>query len=209
MANKTYALTTRDRIKDILGITNNDQDDLISAFIYVVTDYIEKRCGRRFQQATHTQEIYDGETVTKAVREHLMLKNAPVTEGSISSFQFDNGTPSTPNWVDFGADDFKLDPDLGVIYMDTNLPEGKRNIRVTYEGGYAFDFTNSLEDTHELPLDITGACERMVVNLYKRRASEGKTSEGFEASTITWGSEVIDPLTNRIIQMYRRSEFIA
>ena len=206
MANKLYGLTTKKRIKDIMGLNKDVFDDYLDGLIYSVTDYIERRTGRKFLRTTYSNEVYDGETITGAYKQHLLLKNAPVI-GSITSFEYDTGTPGTSNWVAFNVNDYKLDPNLGVVYV--NLPQGKRNIRISYTAGYLMDFTNSLEDTHTLPLDISSVCERMVINLFKRRESEGSSSEGFETSTVTWNNEIIDPMSNRVIQMFRRSNFIA
>jgi hypothetical protein len=59
-----------------------------------------------------------------------------------------------------------------------------------------------------LPADIVEVCEQAVVRIFKRRESEGKSSEGFQESTITWAKNVFTDEDLATIRNYRRGYYL-
>lgn len=271
------ALTTKARVKSRLGIEVTSFDDLLDSLILAVTARIETMTSRRFIQATYTHELHDGSDPFGSRRKFLVIKNAPVQ--TVSSFQYNAGSNSSPDWTDFDQDDYTLDAQAGVIHVPRGLPIGSRNIRVTYTGGFSgysigvdnfwiFDvaptgtvdgsnrtftlpeaasqvivyadglreassnvtftaggdeFTlaagrapastiaadyvreNAAEEAdYYLPEELVDLCERAVSKLFKKRESEGRASETFQESSITWERAIFSDEDLRVIREYRR-----
>lgn len=196
-----YALTTKTRVKDRLTITGTNFDALLDRLISATTDFIEGECGgRRFKKTTYTSEIY---SVHARKQEYILLKQAPVSV--LTSAQYRAGTPSTPNWTNFIADEFELleDGKSGLVRIYGGAPYGVNAVRFTYDAGYLIDFASEVPPNHTLPQDLTDLCERLVIKLFKKRESEGKQSEGFEGGSVTW-KELLDESDQAIIARYRR-----
>lgn len=91
-----YALTTLERVKGILSITDPSWDSVLSRYVNSVTDYIERSCGKtglekypndgHFALKTYTREVY---SVRGTRQNRLVLKNAPVfyaiTAGNVAA----------------------------------------------------------------------------------------------------------------------------
>ncbi len=202
-----HALTTLQRIKDRIGITNANFDSLLIRLINSITDYIENQCGgRRFARQTITNELY---SVYQHKQEYLVLKQAPVI--ILSSFQFSVSIPPTSGktWQNFLASQFELveDGKSGLIRVYGGLYKGTNIIRVTYDAGYLIDWANAGNTTHTLPADLTDLCERLVIKIFKRRESEGKKQEGINQSQISW-SDKLNQEDEDVINRYRRVPII-
>lgn len=203
MASVDYGLTTTARVKNRLGITSSGFDTLIKRLIYGVTDRIEKMTDRRFKRATYTNEVYNGEDILEAQKRFIIVKNAPIS--TISSFQYDSGDNITPNWTDFIATDYDSLNDSGIIRVYQSVPSGLQNIRISYTGGYLIDFDNEFDDSsHTLPYDISEVCERVVVKLFKKREAEGRSSETFDTSSITYDADLFSKEDMSVINSYKR-----
>ncbi|MCR2833481.1 hypothetical protein [Parerythrobacter lacustris] len=64
---------------------------------------------------------------------------------------------------------------------------------------------NAAEDSDlYLPADLTEMCEEAVVRIFKRRDSEGRLSETFQESSITWSRSIFTDEDLRTIRNYRR-----
>lgn len=201
-----YALTTKERVKARTEMTATALDTVIETFIASFTSFIEMACnGRRFFETTYTNEIYSGSDMSSnpAPKKFLILKNAPVT--SITKIEYNNGSISTPNWVQYTAEEYQI-LENGIVKV--NLPSGFNNVRVTYVAGYKIDFANVYDNTkHTLPFEVTNLCEKMTIKAIKKRESEGKSQETLRDSTIIWGP-LMEPEDNTVIANYRRSQFI-
>lgn len=273
-----YALTTKARVKTRLGLTSTGFDDLLDTLILAVTDRMERMANRRFMLSTWTNELYDGVDPYDTRRTTLILKNAPVA--NIASIEYKSGFNSNPTWTPYTVDDYDTDLDAGILYF-VRLPDGRRNIRVTYTAGYSgysigivmvwvfnatptgtVDRTNRVftlpvsasqvvvyadgvrvapeNYTHaadtitfdegaqpystisvdylpavadggsypNLPMDIVEVCEEAVVRLFKKRESEGRSSETFQESSITWEKDVFTRENVATIKNFRRSSFL-
>lgn len=72
------------------------------------------------------------------------------------------------------------------------------------------DYVNaSLEsDDPTLPADLVEVCEAVTVRIFKRRDSDGRTSESFQESSITWTEGVFTKEDRITVMNYRRSSFL-
>lgn len=271
------ALTTISRVKDRLDITGTTHDDLFTNLILGVTARIQQMTGRRFIQATYTNELHDGGDGFGSRRVFLIPKNAPLQ--SVSSVQYKLGPNSAPSWTTISSDDYDVDLVSGIIRFHYPLPDGFQNIRITYTGGfsgYSFGISNfwffnvtptgtvngsnrtftlpeaasqiivyadgvrevaanvtftagtdtftlatgrapdttiavdyvrsvpSSDADYHLPADLVDVCERAVIYLFKKRQSEGRASESFGESSITWQDTMFRKDDLATIRNYRR-----
>lgn len=199
----SYALTTLQRVKDRIGITNTNFDTLLTRLINAMTDHIESQCGgRRFAKQTITNELY---SIYQDKQEYLVLKQAPVI--TVTSFQYSVSIPPTSGktWQNFLGSQYELieDGKSGIIRIYNGIYRGTNIIRVTYDAGYLIDWANFGSNTHSLPADLTDLCERMVVKIFKRRESEGKEREGLNQSVIIW-TDKMSAEDEDTINRYRR-----
>ena len=271
------ALTTKERIKDRLQITAATFDDLFARLILGITARIETMTGRRFIQATYTNELHDACDLYGTRRQFLILKNGPVQ--TVDSVQYNAGTELYPNWTDFNRDDYTLDLKQGIIRFFSAMPRGYQNIRVTYTGGFSgysigvnnfwffnvtptgtvdgsnatytlpeeatqiivyadgarlaaanvsfvegadtFSILNGFQpystiavdylrlnaagdSDYFLPEELVEVCEEAVVRIFKKRDSEGRSSETFGESSIAWMKSVFTTEDLATIRNYRR-----
>lgn len=125
-----------------MKISTTDFDTLFANLILSVTARIEKICNREFMLDTYTNELHDGSDLYGSGRTILIARNAPIS--SVASVQYKAGTNTTPNWTNFNADTYDVDEASGMIYFDSPLPQGRRNIRITYTAGWdGFDVSTS------------------------------------------------------------------
>lgn len=199
-----YALTTKERVKSRLDITATTFDGLFNALISAVTARIEKMTCRRFKQTAYSQELYDGSDIYGTTLKVLVANNGPMT--ALPILEYKAGSNTDPTWYTYSENDYDVNLDLAAIYMNGTLPPGKRNVRLTYTAGYVIDFTSSYDVgvTHTLPFEITEVCEEVVIRLFKKRDSEGRSNESFQESSITWDKDVFTPENIATIRNYRR-----
>jgi hypothetical protein len=183
-----YALTTKDRIKDRLGVKSDNTgfDVLFTRLCNAVSDYIENACSIRFLETTYTDQVYS----VRNGQSFLYLRNFPVS--SVSTISYRIGLPGNPTWVSFLDNEYELleDGRQGMIkfYIYIN---GINSVKVSYVAGYKIDWANVGDLTkHTLPADLTDLAERLVVRWFKRREHEGKDSESFDRGNTNWSKEL-------------------
>jgi hypothetical protein len=199
-----YALTNKARVKARMQIDTTSFDDVIDSIIAATTNRIEQMAGRRFLATTYTDELYDGSDAYGDAQSVFILNNAPVL--SLTSIAYKTGANSSPTWVSYTEDDYDLNDHNGIVYM--KLPRGRQNVRALYQAGYLINFSDTTtvysSTQHTLPYDLTEVCEEVVVRIFKRRDSDGKQSETFNASTITWTDKIFSAEHISTINNYRR-----
>lgn len=209
MGTYNYAITNETRIKNRLGLSQTDatRDAVIKSMIYSITDFLEHSCGgRRFKRQTISNEVYDGSPLNGSVHQFIILKNAPLVEGQSITLEQKSGSYGNYSWVDITSSIKDVDYLNGIIYF--TVPIGFQNIRISYTAGYLIDFDNSYTDTaHSLPYDINDLAERLIVKLFKKRDSEGRTQESFNNSSISWGA-LLEEHDKEIIANYTRRNFV-
>ena len=55
-----YALVSLEDVKSFLGITTTTHDTLLTMIINMVTEQIETRCDRRFDDTEYEDQVYSG-----------------------------------------------------------------------------------------------------------------------------------------------------
>lgn len=150
----TIDLTTLDRAKLELGVTNNASDNLIASWIHEVSSRIASACGRTFG-LERLQETFDPsgphhwEHHYQGRSEVLRLSRWPVTE--IESI--------TVNGDLLDATEYADETQTGLVYRVTERWRGQ--IVVIYSAGY--------ELVTDLPYDIEQAC--LLLLRYRQSAS--------------------------------------
>lgn len=194
-------LTSKARVKSRIGITVADHDDVIDRMINGVSSMIESYCNRSFKRATISNEVH---SINARGMDMLMLKQAPVI--SLTSVQYRAGSPGTPAWTSYGADDVEISGDgsSGLVRMYGSFPYGTNTVRASYVAGYLIDFTD-IDDPvkHTLPADLSEICEQIVVKYFKRREHEGKLTESFNGGSIAYDREMT-PDQKMVLDRYRR-----
>lgn len=197
------ALTTWATIKTELGLADADQTNA-ERLINVASTAIEGYCGRHFDKATVTSEIY-----VATGMQRLILERTPIV--SISSIT-DDGTA-------IAASDYAIeDAALGFVWSDVGwatedeiilgsvsrreIPgSSERLLKVTYIGGYV---TPNLTGTRDLPYDIEQACIETVCSLWRRRGVDNRAAafDGQAAPVAVWG--MIPGSAIPVLNRYRR-----
>ncbi len=207
MAVVAHALTTLTRVKSRLNIVVTTFDTVLEELINSMTDWVENFCDRRFKETVYSNEVYDGGNLDGLRKKWLILKNCPVI-GSLTAFSYMAGVPSTPYWTAFLRDDYDLNNDSGVIKLFSVLPNGFRNIRVSYTAGYKIDFTAPTDPVkHTLPFDISNVVERLVIKEFKRREAVGREQEAVGDSSITW-RDGLEKEDLEVLERYKRTIFV-
>lgn len=203
---QAYALTSLKRLKARLNITATEKDATLEQMINAATGYIERYCNRRFKKSTYTNEVH---TVHARGQDMVALRQAPVV--TLTAAQYRAGTPSTPSWTSFIADQYEIagDGKSGIVRIYGGVPYGTNAVRFSYEAGYLIDFEKVTDPTyHTLPDEIVDICERLATKLWKKRDSEGQSQSSFEGGSIIW-EELMTSGDKEILNQYVRvPEFI-
>ncbi len=178
MTTIAYALTTRQKVKDYLGISGTDKDTLIDQMINGATDFIESYCGGRRFKSTNYVEIKDGG------KSKLFLNQFPVT--ALTTVEYRSGTPSNPTWNTYDADSYEQYLSEGYLCFYGKLPDIPRGMRVTYTAGYLIDFNNETSATHTLPFDLTTVCTQLAAKNVNNSQAEGIQSQSTEGQSVTF-----------------------
>lgn len=158
------SLTTRDRVKAYLNLSDTTWDTVIDDEIDAVSQAIEKHCNRTFGLATLTAEKIDGDGT-----EELQLRFPVVSITSISN----DGTSVVV------TTNYELYSSTGLVVLTdgTVWTSGRKKITITYRYGY---------DQQDLPPDIVSAATLWTM----KRFSDVKENR-IGVSSVTRGDETI------------------
>ena len=205
-----FALTTIDRVKNLLGITVTDADAILTRLVNAATDFIQGYCNEFFMETEYANELY---SIWGERQEYLMLNHGNVS--TLSSFQYRAGTPSNPNWTDFLFDQYELvEKDgngmskSGLIRIYAGfaplLYTGTNAIKATYTAGFKISWPDFGDPTkHSLPADLSSLCDDIVSRYWKKRESAGKKSESLKDSNVTW-QDFLDSFDEDVLARYSR-----
>jgi hypothetical protein len=185
-------LTTKQKVKDFLGITNVTSDTAITEIVKNTSSQIEVYCNRSFASTTYTEYIDTSKDYRK-----IWLRNFPVS--SITSLKYRDGVFSNLTWTSFNANDYLLTNEMGKLYFAYDLPERDKYIEAVYVGGYLIDFANESDITkHTLPAGLTQIATEMCANTFNLSKSSGIQSESTEGQSITYGGGNESKLNKRL-----------
>ncbi len=163
-------LTTKEKVKDALGITFNDDDSFIATLCTNVTDYIAGETQRNFDGTATLIEYYDGIGIGE-----MTLREFPIIE--VTEIAYNAGTPFAPVWYPINPANYVIYYERGTVYG--SFPKWHRNIRVTYKAGYT-----------AVPAELELLATQLVSKEYEMRHAQGKTAEIVAGTRIDWKTEL-------------------
>jgi len=198
------ALTTVHACKSFRGIPgdNQEHDDELARLIPAVQAFLELECGRTFESATVTEYYHGagsgGDTLTAAHsaptwRSSLVIARPPII--TIAGI-WDDPLRAYGSSTQLAASSYVVgDVDAGIILLDgLTFQPGLRNIKVTYQGGFATIPADLAQAAIEL---VWAAREKGVQNLVGVR-SRSVADGNVQYVNLGWGS-----LAQDIIAKYR------
>jgi len=175
------ALVTLSEVKEYLGITSTDYDDLLTTISNSVTEYFEGYCHRSFSAvSTYIQWWSIADEVTDTVR----CEYVPI----VSFIQLsDDGDK-----VD--ADNYYVDYASGLVRLKdgTFFTKGVAMVCASYTHGYS-----------SVPDDIKLAAKMAVASIFYRRKSHGIVSARLGDFAYKVSDEPIPPEVRSILSRYR------
>lgn len=170
------AMTTVAKVKSYLGITSATHDTILTELVANVTAWMTTYLDRTLLKKADGQyfeEIFDG------YDKCLLLKEYPIV--SVTSIEYNSGTQAVPVWNTVDASNYVYDAQNGYIELLAGLPNGRQNVRVRYNGGYA-----------SYPDDVELVAKQLVARMFEQRKAQGKTSEQLGTATISWNTTITD-----------------
>ena len=170
-----------------MNITDSSKDTILTHLINAATDEIERLCGRRFKQTTHTNELVSGTGSNK-----IVVRNFPITTFTILEERTDVD-PLTFETIQAG--DYYVQKDSGVIELTFDSERILDKHRATYIAGYA-----------AIPTDLEQACIAIVSDEFNARKSRGANSETLGSYSISYAKTETnaDPQVREVINRYKR-----
>lgn len=162
-------LTTLDKVKSYLNLSDTTHDDLLAALIASASEAIELYCGREFARAERT-EYHDG-SGTRA----LVLRCRPVE--SVTSLHDDPARVYNDATL-IAASRYGVYPAEGLLRLDGGaFSPGVRNVRVVYTAGYA-----------AIPPAVEQAANILVARFFQRGSQGGDAvqSESLGGYTVSY-----------------------
>lgn len=175
-------LTTTAKAKAWGRIPGSSGDALLAVLVTSCSAWIESVTSRSFSSQS-TSEIRDG-----TGGQELVLANRPV----ISMTSLTVNAVAIPAQPADGQRGYFLVGDLLCLYGAT-FTRGRKNVRVTYTGGYA-----------TVPTDIEQACNELVISAYNR-GSRGPDMESRSAGgqSHSWTLEDMPDSVRKVIARYQ------
>lgn len=176
-------LTTKDKVKSLLGITGSSDDTFIDELIANFSAFVEAVTNRKISQVSITQYFNGGET-------NIFLSNLPVI--SLTSLKQNIGTQAVPNWQTIAAGDYTIYFNTGLIRHVSVFPSGSRNIEAVYSTGFV-----------TIPDDLELLCKQLVARMFEQRRAQGKSNENIGEGGVGW-TTVLTEEQKAIISKYRK-----
>ena len=154
--------------------TKPDDFPIIEEIVYGVDRLIKNHCSRCFNKVTGTIEYLDGNGDVE-----LLLADYPVANVVLYIDADLDQTFGDEDLID--PEDYVVYPDIGLIYFAGVFPIGRRNVRATYDKGFA---------DADIPYDLKLAC-KTEVKIHYNRHQEG--SLGLESYAVAGISKKFYP----------------
>ncbi len=203
---KAYAWTTAQRLADFagLGTVTGTTQTILERVIDTGTEALERYLGRRIQETTYTNELYDGDGTNL-----LFLKQYPVNSTSSFSIQVRTSGVNEDSWDTVNSELYYVHYKEGYVESSRGLIflSQPRKYRVTYTAGYDFDNSSTfLSDTEAGDLEFV--IWKIGTTLYNNRKGEiGVKSESISDYRIEYTGLIYqDTQIREILDAYRRQE---
>jgi hypothetical protein len=188
------ALLSRSDVKTYLGITGTGSDVRIDALIPAILAFIESYCGREFEESAITEYFHGPNSV-------FILSKFPIlTIPALVLYDDWSRKWTADTLVD--TDDYYVDYEGGIIYVDYNIGQGKMTIKANYTAGFGGTEKSSIS----FPADLGQAC----IELVARKLKEGEGALGVptraipSGGTVAFGIDDILPQTKIVLDRYKR-----
>jgi len=193
-----YALTTFDMAKDHLGIPDAviTSDERIKRHINAATDMLERLTDRMLKSRTGLVDIQSGRR-----NDRILVPQWPVT--SITELWEDCDSDFTDTTKIIPSSDYRIETTsrgegIGIVLKSGKIfPNGKMNLKIVYDAGYA-----------TVPSDLEEACLFLMDFLYDIRQDRrvGTVQKGKNQENITY-LESLPLWIQDTIGRYTRAEF--
>jgi len=158
------AIITKAEVKEFLGVTETDDDDLIDDLIDRMEAEEQNRIDRQLEADDYT-DYYDGDN-----SDTLLVNNYPIN--SIASL-FDDTDRAYGAGTQIDAADIIIYSEEGKVVLDgSHFAKGNQNIKITFNAGY---------EAVDMPEEIKGALIKIVSSeyLYAKGSIEAVESDAF------------------------------
>ena len=183
------AITTTSACKAFRNIPSGtaEHDEELARLIPAVQEFLEAECGRSLSGQTSFTEYYHGDEW----RDRLLVACAPLA--SITNLWDD---PTRGYLTPISASSYAIeDADAGMIRLLDGLTfsKGLRNIKITYQGGFA----TIPADLEQAAIELVWACrEKGVHNLIGVR-SRSVADGNVQFVNLDWGSPNLAPIISK------------
>ena len=168
-----------------IPVADTSLDAIIAIFIPACETFIEEYCGRDFDVEARTQ-FFSGPTKT------LKLDHFPVdlTE-EIKIWDDSERKYEDEDLID--SDDYWVDGEKGIIYVDYEIGWLAGSIKVTYTGGIG-----------AIPDPIKVACIELVAKKIKDgpQGNLGVSSRSGEGGNVSFSTDALLPITKLALDLY-------
>lgn len=179
------ALTTLQRVKDWLGITDTKNDTVLQQLIDSCSGFIEQYLNRTILSTEYTDLIDGTGSRTQT------LRNYPIT--AVSMLMMNNVAQSILPISNFNTTGVKFEG-RQLIGQNVVFPCGKRNIYITYTAGY-----------ETVPPAIEQACVEMISMKFKNERGDrfGVSSKSLAGESITFFHGDMSSSVRTTLEQYR------
>jgi len=188
-------LITLAEVKSYLRIPTAEttEDAYITTLLKVATDFAEKFCQRKFDEAIHT-EYYDGDGKSGII----LLKQFPVV--SITSVHDDTARIFDSVTLVSSSDYAVLAEGILERIDSLCFSKGIQNIKVVYKAGW------KAGSTYEPPEDLKQAMIEIVAQKFylSDKQRQGIQNQSFEGGSVSFFIQELLPETKAVLERYRR-----
>jgi len=177
-------LATLADVKSYLSISDTTQDTLLTSLLTSADAFVKSFTGRDFEQKTYTH-LFNWKWENK-----LILKQYPVI--SLTSFKYNTGSFSVPNYVSFYIDTYKVDPEVWQIWTMFNIPKWIQNIQVIYSAWYV-----------NIPEEIKQAVIKLTATYFNWSKTDWLVSESIDWASLTYEKNSIPTDILLILNRYK------
>lgn len=188
-------LTQIDTLRDRLGITDTEDDELLAGLLAAVSAQIGQHCARTFgRTGGATFEV-------EADLPEFALDPFPVE--SITSVALKDD--ETAGWVAQTGVVWQLRGQSVIYFPGGPVGTSGQRLRVTFTGGYVLPGDTVGSGQTALPADIEQAAIEQVVHWYQNRRNLGVTSVSTANGSVSLpADQVLLPIVKSLLRPHRR-----
>lgn len=194
----TLFIATLAQMKAELGITDAQDDAVLTSWMKGLQARFEDYCERKFLRTEDCEEFHDGGTT------QVCLERFPVE--SISSIRVDLDR-EFPASTELDAVDYVVNLKRGSIFYTVSeipWPAGRQSIRVVYTGGYVAAGTTAEATQYEMPESLRRAFFMQGGFEWRNRGNLGRESISAQGATVSIAPAELLPEVKDTLSPFRR-----